>query len=273
MSEPRPATPPAAADWASAADPGRRVGHAVEFHPEIGSTNDRARALLEQGGDGLAVVADRQLIGRGRLGRSWLSPAGANLLMSVGLRLDLAAVRAWWLAAAAALAVRQAAAPLASLAVRWPNDLVTDDGLKVAGLLAETQLTADRLVGAVVGIGINVNWPRADMPPDIAAGATSLGDLSGAAVDRVSLLSDLLTALDGEIQLVEAGESPLERFRAASWLTGRPIEIETPAGRLTGVAGPIEEDGGLMLEGPALRTTVTVGEVIRVHAPAPAGAV
>ncbi|MDQ5841634.1 MAG: biotin--[acetyl-CoA-carboxylase] ligase [Chloroflexota bacterium] len=256
-------------EWAAAARAGARVGHTVEHHAEIGSTNDRARAALaEPGGNGLAVIADRQTAGRGRMGRSWLSPSGTNLLLSVGLRPDLPIERAWWLAAAAALAVREAAASVASavqLAVRWPNDMVTPDGLKVAGLLTETQVEGERVVGAVMGIGINVNWRRSAMPPDIAPGATSLADLAGAPVDRLELLTSLLAALDAEIRQVEAGASPLERFRAASWLTGRAIEVETPAGRLIGVAGEIADNGGLILDGPTLRTTVSVGEVIRVH--------
>lgn len=254
-------------EWAAAARAGARVGHRVEYHPEIGSTSDRVRGALAAGeGDGLAVVADRQTAGRGRMGRSWLSPAGTNLLVSVGLRLHLPAERAWWLAAAAALAVREATRPLAELWIRWPNDLVTADGLKVAGLLTETQVERDRVVGGVLGIGVNVNWQRAAMPPDIAPGATSLADLVGTPVDRVGLLAGLLAALDGEIRQVEAGDSPQARFQAASWLTGRAIEVETPAGRLTGVAGPIADDGGLVLDGPSLQTTVSVGEVIRVYA-------
>ena len=256
-------------EWGAAARPGARVGHTVEHHPEIGSTNDRARAALAGGdGDGLAVVADRQSAGRGRMGRSWLSPAGTNLLVSVGLRLELPADRAWWLAAAAALAVREATIRMAELWIRWPNDLVTADGLKVAGLLTETQVEGERVTGGVLGIGINVNWRQAAMPLDIAPRATSLADLAGAPVDRLTLLTGLLSALDGEIRQVEAGDSPQARFQAASWLTGRAIEVETPAGRLTGVAGEIADNGGLILDGPSLQTTVSVGEVIRVHAQA-----
>jgi BirA family biotin operon repressor/biotin-[acetyl-CoA-carboxylase] ligase len=220
----------------------------------------------------LAVVADRQLAGRGRMGRTWISPAGVNLLVSVGLRLDLAADRAWWLGAAAALALRDAALAATGgtspLAVRWPNDLVTADGLKVAGLLIETQIAGERVTGAVVGMGLNVNWLRSSMPADIAPTATSLADLAGTPVDRVALLGELLDALDREVLLVEAGTSPQARFQAASWLTGRSVEVETPAGRLTGVAGAIAENGGLVLDGPTIQTTVNVGEVIRVHAAA-----
>ncbi len=276
MTDPRtPGSEPAPA-WAAAARSGRRVGNRVEFHSEIGSTNDRARAALaESGEDGLAVVADRQLAGRGRMGRTWLSPAGVNLLVSVGLRLDLPAERAWWLGAGAALALRSAAqaavGPAAGLAVRWPNDLVTADGLKVAGLLIETEIEGARVAWAVIGMGLNVNWLRAEMPSDIAPGSTSLADLVGRSIDRAALLGDLLGMLDGEMSRIEAGTSPQARFQSASWLTGREIEVETPAGRLAGVAGTIADNGGLLLDGPTAQTTVTVGEVIRVHAAGVAG--
>jgi BirA family biotin operon repressor/biotin-[acetyl-CoA-carboxylase] ligase len=222
--------------------------------------------------DGLAVVADRQLAGRGRMGRTWLSPMSVNLLVSVGLRLDLPAERAWWLAAGAALAMRSAGQGVigsdAALAVRWPNDLVTGDGLKVAGLLVETEIEGARVAWAVIGMGLNVNWRRADMPTDIGSGATSLADLAGRPIDRVELLGSLLASLDDEIGRIESGASPQRRFQSASWLTGREIEIETPAGRLGGIAGAITETGGLILDGPTIQTTVTVGEVIRVHAQA-----
>jgi BirA family biotin operon repressor/biotin-[acetyl-CoA-carboxylase] ligase len=273
VADPRSADGAPTPDWAATARPGRRVGSRVEFYAEIGSTNDRARsALVDPALDGLAVVADRQLAGRGRMGRTWLSPAGVNLLVSVGLRLELPAERAWWLAAGAALAMRDAAHGVvgsdAALAVRWPNDLVTRDGLKVAGLLVETEIEGARVAWAVIGVGVNVNWARRDMPSDIGSGATSLADLAGGPIDRVAFLGGLLAALDDEIRRIEAGTSPLARFQSASWLTGREIEVETPAGRLSGVAGPITETGGLVLDGPTIRTTVTVGEVIRVHAQA-----
>ncbi|HTE65066.1 MAG TPA: biotin--[acetyl-CoA-carboxylase] ligase, partial [Candidatus Binatia bacterium] len=145
------------ADWSQAADSARRIGRAVEFHAEIPSTNDRARAALrEAGGEGLAVVADLQTAGRGRRGRTWISPAGANLLFSVALRPSIAPRMAGLLGVAAALAVRDAAAliaPDAGLAVRWPNDLVDRHGRKVAGLLVETALAGGELTEAVIGIG------------------------------------------------------------------------------------------------------------------------
>lgn len=257
------------ADWSRAADPERRIGHAVEFHAEIGSTNDRARqALGEATGEGLAVVADLQTAGRGRRGRTWISPPGANLLFSVAWRPRMAAGPAGLLGMAAGLAVRDACAALvpdADLAIRWPNDVVDAEGRKVAGLLVETALEGGELTEAVVGIGINVNWLPAEMPPEIAGGATSLQALLGAPVDRVALLGGVLEALDQGAAALERGDAQLERLRASSWLDGRDIEVDTGTETITGRAAGIADDGSLLVDSDLGRVALSVGEVARVH--------
>jgi BirA family transcriptional regulator, biotin operon repressor / biotin---[acetyl-CoA-carboxylase] ligase len=260
-------TDPAA--WSRVADPARRVGRAVEFHAEIGSTNDRARAALSQpGGEGLAVVADLQTAGRGRRGRSWVSPAGVNLTVSVGLRPRLEAGRAGLLGIAAAVATRDACAavaPGADLAIRWPNDIVTAAGDKVAGLLVETALEDGRLVEAVIGAGINVNWHRSQMPAEIAARATSLTEVAGRQVDRIALLGVLLDALDAELAALELGVSPVDRFRSASALDGRRIFVEVGEDVLEGTAAGVADDGALLLDTAAGRVALTIGEVVSVR--------
>lgn len=264
-----------ASDWSRAADPARQIGHAVEFHAEIGSTNDRARtALHEPGGEGLAVVADLQTAGRGRRGRTWISPAGANLLFSVAWRLRIAPRLAGLLGVASALAVRDAcasSAPDAGLAIRWPNDLVDRDGLKVAGLLVETALEGGELAEAVVGIGINANWLPDEMPPEIAVKATSLQALGGAPVDRVALLGDVLAALDAEATALERGELPLARLRASSWLDGRLVAVDTGSETITGLAVGIADDGSLLLDAEVGRLVLSIGEVVQVREPMAAG--
>jgi BirA family biotin operon repressor/biotin-[acetyl-CoA-carboxylase] ligase len=259
------------ADWSRAADSARRIGHAVEFHGEIASTNDRARAALrEPGGEGLAVVGDLQTAGRGRRGRSWISPAGANLLVSVAVRPAVAPRLAGLLGVAAALAVRDACAtfaPNAGLAIRWPNDVVDRDGDKLAGLLVETALESGELAEAVIGIGINVNWLPADMPSEIGGAATSLLALVGAPVDRVDLLRRLLDALDGEVLALERGDAPLERVRASSWLDGQTVEVDTGSETITGRAAGIADDGSLLLDAEVGRLALSVGEVARVQRP------
>jgi len=256
--------------WSGAGDPGRRLGRTVEFHASIGSTNDRAWELLHHGDLGTAVVADLQTAGRGRRGRSWSSPPGVNLMVSVGIRPTTAAGDAWLLGAATALAVLEAcksALPPTmkdELAVKWPNDVVDGDGRKLAGLLLETAITDDRVSEAILGVGVNVNWPRADMPAEIVGRATSLIDLVGSTVDRVALLNAYLAALSNEVVRLEAGSSPLGRYRASSWLTGRDVSVAAGErlvqGRVQGIAG----DGSLEVETQGGVAAIAYGEVIHV---------
>jgi BirA family transcriptional regulator, biotin operon repressor / biotin---[acetyl-CoA-carboxylase] ligase len=259
--------------WTDAADPGRRVGRAVEHHASIGSTNDRARELLATpDGEGVAVVADLQTAGRGRRGRTWISPPGVNLMLSVALRPQVEPALAPLLGLSAALALRSAcasAAPEAALAIRWPNDLVDRAGRKVAGVLIETALSDGRLTEAVIGLGINANWRRADMPAEIAAQATSLVESNGRPVDRPLLLAHLLDALDDEIAALERGESPVSRARAVSWLDGREVDIDLGERVLTAQVAGLGDDGSLLLDAPQGRVALTMGEVLRVRDRAP----
>ena len=247
------------------ARPGGRIGHRIEVHAAIGSTNDRAAELLRAGDEGTAVVAEVQTSGRGRRGRSWVSPAGVNLTVSVGVRPRLAAADAWRLGLAVALAARTACEPVAAIAVKWPNDVVATDDSKVGGVLVETTITADRLNTAVIGIGINVNWRSSDMPPEIAGGATSLADLCGRAVDRATLLGRLLTALEREVEWLEAGESPLERYRDACSTLGRPVEVRAGDRIVAGTAVGLTPKGGLVVETAGGPVSFDTGEVTQVR--------
>ncbi|HEX7196967.1 MAG TPA: biotin--[acetyl-CoA-carboxylase] ligase [Candidatus Limnocylindria bacterium] len=258
-------------DWHRADRPRRRIGRGIEGHATIGSTNDRARALLDEpGGEGRAVATDEQTAGRGRRGRSWVSPAGRNLMMSVAVRPRLAARDGWQLGMAAALAARAACATRASVGLKWPNDVVAADGAKLGGLLLETTVDGERISSAVIGIGINVNWPRAEMPAEIAAGATSLAELAGAPIDRVELLADLLDALDGEVVAIEAGSSPLDRYRQACVTIGTRVGAETGEGRVEGLATTIDEHGALVVETDEGTRVLSSGEITRLRAAAPA---
>jgi BirA family biotin operon repressor/biotin-[acetyl-CoA-carboxylase] ligase len=262
---------PQRATWQDAADPTRRIGHTVEIHRRIGSTSDRARELLAEGHEGVAVVAEEQLAGRGRRGRSWHSPPGVNLMLSVGITPRLRAADAWQLGLAVALAAREACSIAAPVDLKWPNDLVTTDGSrKLGGLLVETAIDDDAVTLAVIGIGINVNWPLADFPDEIRDSATSLMALAGEPIDRIALLSRLLAALDSEVAPVEAGRTPLARYRAACRTLGSDVIVVAAGEELVGRAVDIEATGGLVLETATGRRLVDSGEVTRVRREVPA---
>ena len=191
-------------------------------------------------------------------------------MLSVAFRPRIRAADAWQLALASALAARSACAALAPVALKWPNDLVADDGAKLGGLLLETTIDAEELTAAVIGIGINVNWARAEMPPEIAAGATSLRELAGAPIDRADLLARLLDALDDELVAVEDGSSPVPRYREVCATLGTDVAVETADGRVEGRATAIDDDGALVVETDGGPVAVTSGEIIRVRDGAPA---
>ncbi|MGH2382028.1 MAG: biotin--[acetyl-CoA-carboxylase] ligase [Candidatus Limnocylindria bacterium] len=258
-------------DWQRADRPRRRIGRGVEAHLTIGSTNDRARALLDaRGGEGRAVVAEEQTDGRGRRGRTWYSPPRRNLMLSVAVRPRIPAADAWRLGMSVALAARTACSATAPVELKWPNDIIARDGRKLAGVLIETAIDGGRLTDAVIGIGINVNWPRSEMPAEIARDATSLAELAGSEVDRVELLGSVLDALDVELVALEAGASPLERYRAACLTLGTEVGVDTADGRIEGTAIGIDEAGALVIETATGPVALTSGEIVRLRAGAPA---
>jgi BirA family transcriptional regulator, biotin operon repressor / biotin---[acetyl-CoA-carboxylase] ligase len=214
----------------------------------VGSTNDVVRGWLADGAPEVCLaVADRQSAGRGRAGRTWVAPSGAALLLSLGFRPSwLAPDRTWQLAAVVALAMAEAAEPVAGLPtgtvrLKWPNDLVVEDGgptdpragiaRKLAGLLGETDGLGSDEPRATIGLGANVAWPASAFPADLAATMTSLGELSGGlAIDRGIVLDTFLRRLDPKVVALRIG-----RFDEQGWLdrqitTGRTVRLEQPDG-------------------------------------------
>jgi BirA family biotin operon repressor/biotin-[acetyl-CoA-carboxylase] ligase len=188
-----------------------------------------------------------------------------NLMMSIGLRPRLDASEAWMLGPAVALAARSACAPIAAVALKWPNDLVDADGRKLGGLLVETTLHGDELVAAVLGIGINVNWRVADMPAELAEEGTSLGELAHREVDRAGLLGRLLSELELEVASIESGASPLDRYRAACATIGRLVTIDIGSGVVVGRAVDLDAHGALVVETADGTVTITTGDVVHAR--------
>ncbi|MDQ3880610.1 MAG: biotin--[acetyl-CoA-carboxylase] ligase, partial [Chloroflexota bacterium] len=206
------------------------------------------------------------------LGRAWLSPPGVNLMVSVAVRPRIAAAAAWQIGCATALSVCAATADMAAPWIKWPNDLYTADGLKLGGILVETALDGANLAYAVIGLGVNVNWRRADMPPDVRETATSLCELAGRDVSRVAMLERYLAALDGELAALERGVSPIPRVRERSWLDGRRVAVDAAGGEVAGEAVGIRDDGALLVRGAFGVHAVLFGDVVHVTTTGPVAA-
>lgn len=240
----------------------------VVWVPETGSTNTDLLAVALSGGPEQVLVADAQTAGRGRLGRSWSAPAGASLLCSILVRPELAAADTGLLMMALGVAAVDSVAEVSGceLGLKWPNDLVTSAAggdRKVSGMLSEGVLDGDRLIAAVLGIGINVNWPD-ELPDDLAGTATSLRHLAGRDVDRAELLRSLLSHFERRLEL-EPGEL-LAAYRSRSATLGRRVRIEESTGFSEAVALDVAADGALVVEDEVGdRRVLHAGDVVHLR--------
>jgi len=220
------------------------IGREIEYHPEIASTQDRARALAAAGFGPSVVVADLQTAGQGTRGRSWQSPAGASLLASWLFRPAPAEPGLFALLAGVAVARALERLGVRDASLKWPNDVETGQK-KVAGALAHA--TTDAEGGSLVlGIGVNVNQRLDDFPAELRASATSVA-LAGPSVDRLALFVDLTRELD-RVAVPGERSAALAEWRTRSTVLGREVEV-IREGRpvLRGVARDIADDGALLV--------------------------
>ena len=238
------------------------LGRRVLWFPTVGSTNDVAATLAEEGEpEGTVVVADAQTAGRGRQGRVWVSPPAAGLYSSVILRPPAEALDLVTLTAGVALADGLRAATGIDTSVKWPNDIYVH-GRKVAGILAEGGAQAAGPTHVVLGFGINL-LPAA-LPPAIADRATSLERELGRAVDRGLVLAECLAAIAWRYGQLRRGERTaiLDDWRTRARSTfGRGVEWDGPGGVRRGVAEDIDGRGALLVRTGSGRERLLAGEV------------
>ena len=235
----------------------RVIGTTLLLHDEVDSTNRVLADLAQQGAhDGTVVVAESQTAGRGRLGRTWLSPRGLNLYVSILLARALPSETVSWTPMLAAVAVLRAIRTLTTLDVRlkWPNDVLalrSEVGRKLAGILVDGVGTGQASGRAmVVGIGINVNMPVAAFPKELRATATSLLIEGGSSVDRGRLLATLLGELERlyDHACAHGPGDIAAAYQAACDTIGKPVRIELiGSGKIEGTAEGLASDGALRL--------------------------
>lgn len=228
---------------------------------ETGSTNDDLLTLARSGNacpyD--LISADFQSRGRGRRGDRWEAAPGRNLLFSLALPLEgdrhlwprLPHLTAWIVGST----VESILGPGYRLEAKWPNDLL-HEGRKLAGILVETVLAP--LPYAVVGIGLNVNLRREELPPELRPIATSLYELIGCESSRWYLLGQIVGGFLRHFPEKTADfSSVLDWIRARDVLTGQPLSVRSGRDWFTGVARGLGDDGELLLE-------TDTGESIRI---------
>jgi BirA family biotin operon repressor/biotin-[acetyl-CoA-carboxylase] ligase len=232
----------------------RWLGREIRHFEETDSTNRVAQDLARAGAPhGLAVIAEGQTAGRGRLGRAFFSPPHANLYVSFVLRPEVQLADAPTLILAAGLAVAESVVAVLGdpepVEIKWPNDVLVR-GRKTSGILMELSAEATRVGFLVLGIGVNLNVDPATFPEDFRRRATSLAAEVGHPLDRVAFTRGLFGTL--ESMLDRHTEGGFEALRADFGrffrMAGRSVRVADPAGSETeGVAEGIAADGALLL--------------------------
>lgn len=236
----------------------------VDYEPTVESTNDRARDLAARGHTDVVVIADEQTGGRGRLDREWASPPG-GIYCSVLIRPLVAPDRLGLVSLAAVVAaVDGAAAVGVDAAAKWPNDLLGPDGLKLAGVLAESSTADGTVEWAVVGLGLNANIDPEGLPPE----ATSLQALAGGPVDRRAATQAFLESFDAWRRDPPAA---VDAWRDRAVTLGRRVWVRTADGEMVGRATDVDEAGALLVETEAGTERVTTGDVVHLRATEPDG--
>ena len=241
---------------------GSGLGVPMHLLASTTSTNDEAKLAAKQGApSGATWVAEQQTAGRGRQGRTWVSPAGENLLFSVLVRVVCPPSRLPPIALVAGLAVRDAvatAAPEAKPKIKWPNDVLVE-GKKIAGVLVEAVTSGSRVHAVVVGIGINVH--TRDFPEELADHATSIARVSRRPAERATLLADVLAGLDRDLHVVVARGLGLLRVRLVEADALHGLRVRSDAGD-EGIASGIDDQGRLLVRrGDGVLVHWSAGEV------------
>ena len=242
------------------------IGNTVLRFDEIDSTSTYAKRLaLEGAADGTVVIAEFQTAGRGRMGRSFQSPKGKGIYLSVLLRPDVPTDRMVSVTALAGIAVCDAIEVVCGVrpGLKWPNDPVLGHK-KVCGILTEAVTDPDGNTALILGIGINVLQEKADFPPELQSIATSIFAETGCPVSREELTKTLLRRLEQAYRVLKTGEWPdwTETYRKDCVHLGRQIRLIGLAGEEMVVALDVDEAFGLIVAGEdGTVRTVRTGEI------------
>jgi BirA family biotin operon repressor/biotin-[acetyl-CoA-carboxylase] ligase len=237
----------------------------VIYLDSVDSTNTEAKKLLIQGeGEGVIVTAGRQTAGRGRKGRTWLSPAG-GLYFSLILhpRLEVESGPLLGLLGACAVARSLSKLGVVGVSVKWPNDVLVKQ-CKIAGILCETVFLGSDSLGTVVGIGVNQNCPVSKMPQGLQWPTTSIIDEIGKPTSIESLLCSIVNEIDDLLQNVEERRSfseVLDEWRKLSSTIGSKVRVHEDGKTIDGIVKNIDSNGALIVQTKNGLVSVLQGDV------------
>jgi len=241
----------------------QRIGKQVIILEETGSTNKDAMAQAEAGAaEGLVIFANKQINGKGRLGRTWHTMPD-SLAASVLLRPDLPPEQVPQLSLLTAVALHDALSNYCpDIRIKWPNDLLYH-GAKVAGILTEMRAEPGRVHAVVLGFGINLAAPNDGWPTDIDKPATDLASISHTKISKSKLATAILNALDFWYDTwLKEGFTPVHRaWWQAHAASGAKVSVYDGRQYIEGIASALDDDGALLLETASGTQRIIAGDL------------
>lgn len=236
------------------------IGSKILFYDTVGSTNTVALGIAEETEEGAVVISECQVKGRGRLGRSWLSPPGVNIYMSMIIRPRIEPGHVTLITLLSAVACAHALRKTTGLpiSVKWPNDLMCSDK-KLGGILTEVKMTPHAGVLAVIGVGINVNIEARDFPDSFRMNATSVKNETGESVMREPIVAEILNETGRWYTILQSGhkEKIISEWQSLSSTLGRQVLVTAGQTTYAGLAEAIDDWGMLLVRLPS-------GEIKRI---------
>ncbi|MBU3111864.1 biotin--[acetyl-CoA-carboxylase] ligase [Clostridium lacusfryxellense] len=228
------------------------IGKNIIHYESISSTNSKAKELAEMNEEhGTVIVSEEQTLGRGRLGRNWVSPKYKGIWMSIILRPNIITQNASLITLVGAAAVQRAIKKMGiETSIKWPNDIVIDSK-KVCGILTEMSGEIDHINYLIMGIGINVNLEEEDIPIELKESATSLKLETGKYIDRKLLLANILNEFEdlyNDFVLNGNIKETIDICREKSILIGREIQLVNRGKVKIAKAVDISDKGELIIE-------------------------
>lgn len=226
------------------------IGRDIFFYDTVSSTNTVALEIAENTPEGAVVLADCQGKGRGRLGRTWISPPGVNLYMSIILKPEIDPNDLTLITIMSAVGCAQALQKKAGrrISIKWPNDLMIHER-KLGGILTEIRTKGKGPIIAAVGIGININTDLHEFPQDIREIATSIRKETGSIASREEIAAAILNEIDRWYMVLKSldRKALLGRWKELSSTLGKQVRVSTAHETLTGLAEEIDDEGMLIL--------------------------
>ena len=246
----------------------RLMGSRFLYFLTLTSTNEHARELAEDGWpEGTVVLSEEQTAGKGRAGRSWHSPGGLGLHVSIILKPALPPERIPLVTLMAAVATARALRDGGwDATIKWPNDIVLG-GRKIGGILADARLRPGAPADVVLGLGLNVNHLESDFPPELLPRAGSIRLQTGIEADRTAILASVLVRIEEAYKALREGGAHgdaglIEAFSALCPMSrGRAVRIDGDGEPFTGETAGIAASGALRVMTAAGVREIHVGDV------------